>query len=87
MDYVSGRIFWHVTLPGLQPALRGAIYDAMNDVIARLHKVDYKAIGLAEFGRECLNQSIFSKRMRMVLTELSGYGSNRDSQVTRRSVS
>lgn len=52
MDYVPGRIFWDVTLPGLSPAQRADIYDAMNDVIARLHKVDYKAIGLADFGRE-----------------------------------
>ncbi len=52
MDYVAGRIFWDVTLPGLSPAERGAIYDAMNDVIARLHRVDYKAVGLESFGRE-----------------------------------
>ena len=52
MDYVEGRIFWDVTLPGLTPAERGALYDAMNDVIARLHRVDYKEVGLESFGRE-----------------------------------
>ena len=52
MDYVPGRIFWDVTLPGIEPAQRAAIYDAMNDVIARLHSVDYAAIGLSDFGRE-----------------------------------
>jgi aminoglycoside phosphotransferase (APT) family kinase protein len=51
MDYVEGRVFWDPTLPGLSPAERGAIYDAMNDTIARLHGVDYAAIGLADFGR------------------------------------
>ncbi len=51
MDYVEGRVFWDPTLPELTPAQRGAVYDAMNDVIARLHKVDYAKIGLADFGK------------------------------------
>jgi aminoglycoside phosphotransferase (APT) family kinase protein len=51
MDYVEGRVFWDPTLPELAPAQRGAVYDAMNDVIARLHKVDYVKIGLADFGK------------------------------------
>ena len=51
MDYVEGRVFWEPTLPGLAPAERGAIYDALNDVIARLHRVDYAALGLDDFGR------------------------------------
>ncbi|MDE2229862.1 MAG: phosphotransferase [Alphaproteobacteria bacterium] len=51
MDYVAGRVFWDPALPGLAPMERGAIYDAMNDTIARLHRVDYAAIGLGDFGR------------------------------------
>jgi aminoglycoside phosphotransferase (APT) family kinase protein len=51
MDYVEGRIFWDPTLPELAPAQRWAIYDAMNGVIAALHKVDYDKIGLGDFGR------------------------------------
>src|SRR5579885_518396 len=51
MDYVEGRVFWEPTLPGLAPAERHAVYDALNDVIARLHRVDYQAIGLGDFGR------------------------------------
>ena len=51
MDYVEGRVFWEPTLPGLAPAERHAVYDAMNDVIARLHRVDYQAIGLGDYGR------------------------------------
>ena len=27
------------------------MYDAMNDVLARLHRVDYRAVGLSEFGK------------------------------------
>lgn len=51
MEYVRGRIFRDPQLPGLAPAERAAIYDDMNDVLARLHRVDYAAIGLADFGK------------------------------------
>ena len=51
MDYVDGRIFWDPRLPGMAPAERRAIYDELNRVIARLHTVDYGAIGLADYGK------------------------------------
>ncbi len=51
MEWVEGRIFWDAALPGLSPADRAAIYDAMNDAIACLHRVDYAALGLTDFGR------------------------------------
>jgi aminoglycoside phosphotransferase (APT) family kinase protein len=38
-------------LPGTTPAQRIAIYDDMNRVLARLHTVDWRARGLADFGR------------------------------------
>lgn len=51
MDFLEGRIFRDARLPGMAPAERAAIYDNLNDTLARLHKVDYAAIGLADFGR------------------------------------
>jgi aminoglycoside phosphotransferase (APT) family kinase protein len=51
MEYVAGRVFQDCTMPDLAPAVRGAIYDSVNDVIARLHRVDYAALGLGDFGR------------------------------------
>jgi aminoglycoside phosphotransferase (APT) family kinase protein len=51
MDYVEGRIFWDPELPGLSLAERGEIYTDMNRTIARLHRVDYERLGLADFGR------------------------------------
>ncbi len=51
MDCVEGRIFWEPDLPGMTPDERSAIYDALNDAIARLHSVDYKAVGLENFGK------------------------------------
>lgn len=51
MDFIEGRIFWDQALPGLPQPLRGAIYDEMNRVIAMLHRIDYVALGLADFGK------------------------------------
>ena len=46
MDYLEGRIFRDATLPGLEPAERAAIYDDLNATLAKLHKVDFEAVGL-----------------------------------------
>ena len=51
MDFLSGRIFRDARLPGIEPAERTAIYDELNAVLARLHGVDYAAIGLGDYGR------------------------------------
>jgi len=51
MDDVEGRVLWDPQLPGMAPKERAAIFDEMNRVIAALHKVDYKAIGLESFGK------------------------------------
>ncbi len=51
MDLVPGRIFRDPMLPGLDPAERGAIYDAMNATMARLHTIDPFAIGLGDYGK------------------------------------
>jgi aminoglycoside phosphotransferase (APT) family kinase protein len=51
MACVEGRVFWEPTLPELAPGQRRPIFAAMNDVIARLHRVDYTAIGLGDYGR------------------------------------
>ncbi len=51
MDFVAGRIFWDPLLPDASPGERRAIFAEMNRVIAGLHKVDFAAIGLADYGR------------------------------------
>ena len=51
MAHVEGRIFWDPALPGMQPAERGAIYDAMNAALAAMHGIDPAQVGLADFGR------------------------------------
>jgi aminoglycoside phosphotransferase (APT) family kinase protein len=51
MEYLEGRIFRDPQMPGASRAERAAVYDSMNDVLARLHKVDFAKIGLSDFGR------------------------------------
>ena len=51
MGFADGRVFWEPQMPGSNPAERAAIYDAMNDTIARLHTFDPAQIGLGDFGR------------------------------------
>jgi aminoglycoside phosphotransferase (APT) family kinase protein len=51
MDFAAGRSLWDPALPGMEPGERGALYDAMNRVIAALHSVDVAAVGLADFGK------------------------------------
>jgi aminoglycoside phosphotransferase (APT) family kinase protein len=52
MEHLDGRIFWDQRLPEIASAAdRAAMFDSMNRVIADLHRVDYAAVGLGEFGR------------------------------------
>lgn len=51
MDCVEGRVLWDQSLPGMAKAERGAIWEELNRVIALLHSIDYKAVGLADFGK------------------------------------
>jgi len=52
MAHVDGRVFRELQLPGMAASERAAIYDAMNATLAKLHRVDWRAAGLADFGRE-----------------------------------
>jgi len=51
MECVEGRVIWESTIPGADKKERWAIYDAMNETIARLHTLDYEKIGLRDFGK------------------------------------
>jgi aminoglycoside phosphotransferase (APT) family kinase protein len=51
MEFVEGRVLWNQALPDMGNAERAAIYDEMNRVIAALHRVDFKARGLADYGK------------------------------------
>lgn len=52
MNHVSGRIFWDPRLPDLNsPDERTAIYRDLVEALAALHRVDYAAVGLADYGK------------------------------------
>ncbi|MEA2852907.1 MAG: hypothetical protein QOE02_2926, partial [Rhodospirillaceae bacterium] len=52
MQFLPGRVLADPKMPGISPADRGRIFDSMNDVLARIHNVDYRAVGLGDYGRE-----------------------------------
>jgi aminoglycoside phosphotransferase (APT) family kinase protein len=51
MEMVEGRIFWDPAFPEVSRAERPAYFDAMNETIAALHKIDPEAAGLGDFGK------------------------------------
>lgn len=52
MEKLEGRVFRDSIGSDLEdPAERAAIFDAMNDTLARLHNVSPDAVGLSDFGR------------------------------------
>ncbi len=60
MERLPGRVFPRYALPGMEPSERRAIYLAMAETMARLHKVDWAAVGLADYGRA---GSYFTRQM------------------------
>ncbi len=52
MEHVEGRVIRDFSLPGMTPGARRAHYEAMGDVLARLHGVDFRTVGLEGYGRE-----------------------------------
>lgn len=51
MEMVEGRIFWEADFPEVPGDERPAYFDAMNEVIARLHLIDPVAADLGDYGK------------------------------------
>lgn len=52
MERMNGRVFRIPTAPDVSgPKERSAIFDNMNDTLAKIHMVDWKALGLEDFGK------------------------------------
>ena len=60
MERLPGRVFSECALPGMEPQERCAIYMGMAEAMAALHKVDWAAIGLSDYGRQ---GSYFSRQL------------------------
>jgi aminoglycoside phosphotransferase (APT) family kinase protein len=52
MERMTGRVFRTPTAPEVSSAMeRSAIFDNMSDTLAKIHMVDWKALGLEDFGK------------------------------------
>jgi len=51
MDYVPGRVFADPALRDVAHHERHSIYTAFAETLAKLHEVDFRAVGLSDFGR------------------------------------
>ena len=51
MDYVDGRVLTDIRLSALPKEERAAYYLAMADGLAALHRVDWRAVGLQNYGK------------------------------------
>lgn len=51
MDTIKGRVFAEYALPEVSASERRAMYLSMAETMAKLHRVDWRAIGLEGFGK------------------------------------
>ena len=52
MEWLDGRVFTAYAMPGLSPAERTALYRSMCEMMAKIHRLDFRAAGLGDYGRE-----------------------------------
>ncbi|KAJ1882383.1 hypothetical protein H4R99_002622 [Coemansia sp. RSA 1722] len=51
MEFLEGRLLPDVRLPEIEASERHLYWEALVDVLAKLHKVDYRAVGLQGYGK------------------------------------
>lgn len=51
MAKLEGRVLRHTALPEIAPAQRRAYFMAMAETLAQLHAVDWRAVGLTDYGK------------------------------------
>ncbi len=51
MERLEGRVVHDNALPGMTPGERAAVYRSIAETLARLHAVDWAAVGLEGYGR------------------------------------
>ncbi|MEM7284581.1 MAG: phosphotransferase family protein, partial [Pseudomonadota bacterium] len=52
MDYMEGRILWSAELPEVSQESRPEYYQELTRVLAKLHSVPFRDVGLSDFGKE-----------------------------------
>lgn len=51
MEWLDGRVFHEFSTPGLRPDERRELFCSMCAALAAIHKLDYHALGLSDFGK------------------------------------
>lgn len=51
MERIDGRVFEGFEMVGVAPHERRAMYDSMGATMASLHSLDFRAVGLGDYGR------------------------------------
>jgi len=51
MEWLDGRVFHTFDTPGLRRGERTELYDSMCVTLAGIHKLDFRALGLADYGK------------------------------------
>ena len=51
MDFLDGDLFWDPMIPSMTNTDRTEIYKNKNKTLAKLHSLDYKKIGLEDYGK------------------------------------
>lgn len=76
MELIEGRIFYDQRMPGVEPAERTQLFDAMGRAVAELHKADPVDLGLADYGRPegfiARQVQLWSRQYRASQTEVIG---------------
>lgn len=61
MDRLDGRVFPTAVLDGVEPSQRRAMYRSAAEMLARLHAVDWNAVGLSDYGK---HEDYFGRQVR-----------------------
>jgi aminoglycoside phosphotransferase (APT) family kinase protein len=51
MEWLDGRVFQIFSTPGLERKERSQLFGAMCATLAAIHRLDFRALGLADFGK------------------------------------
>lgn len=70
MQRLHGRVFHPYALPGVEPAERAAMFEAMAATLAALHRLRPADIGLADYGRP---GNYFARQLRRWAEQWAGF--------------
>ncbi|KAA8902667.1 aminoglycoside phosphotransferas-like protein [Sphaerosporella brunnea] len=65
MEFVAGRIFANPSIPGVTPEERRRMWTSALQTLAGLHKTDYAAVGLQDYGK---TSGFYNRQIRTLST-------------------